>query len=315
MFYILILPSILIGWSLGSNNFASVFPGVAQKVVNYKVAIIVGAIFVVLGAWLGGAAGMHTLSSITNQSLMSASVLIISAAIVVIFMSKFGIPASVSQAVLGGILGIGIYNHDVNFAPLLKVLVIWAINPIVAIFVAMLLEFILGYFFKKIKSISLRSKVIKIGAIVIGGYGAYALGANNVANVTGAVATPIFHDNYSLAGLVGGLAIALGVLTYSRKVMRTVGRDIAVLSSFGSVIAVLAMSINVWIFSLLGAPVSASQAIVGAVIGVGFLKGVSLINKKTILKIVTGWVATPLVAGLITFVAYFSINLAISYFC
>ena len=314
MFWIFIIPAIFIGWSLGSNNFASVFPGIARKVVNSKIAVVSAATFVILGAWLGGSAGMKTLSSITNQDLLSASTLLISAAIVITFMSKFGIPASVSQAVLGGILGIGAYNHSVNFTPLIKVLVIWAINPIAAIFVAMLLQLILGYFFNKIKSLSLRSRIVKWGAIIVGSYGAYSLGANNVANVTGAIAGPLFDNDFVMASLVGGIAISFGILTYSRKVMRTVGNDIAVLSSFGSVIAVLAMSINVWIFSILGAPVSASQAIVGAVIGIGLLKGISLINKKTITKIVLGWIATPLVAGLITFGFYFSIKIVSAYF-
>ncbi len=308
MVWLFVLPSILIGWSLGSNNFASVFPGVARRIVNYKIAIVIGAIFVVLGAWLGGTAGIKTIASITDQSLVSSCVLMLSATIVIIFMSKFGIPASVSQAVLGGVLGIGLYNHNVNFSPLVKVLVIWIINPVSAVFIAILLELILGYFFNKVKSLSLRSRIVKWGALIVGGYGAYSLGANNVANVTGVVATPLFHNDFVLASLVGGISIALGVLTFSRKVMRTVGSDIAVLNGFGSVIAVLAMSVNVWIFSIFGAPVSASQAIVGAVVGIGFLKGVSLLNKKTIIKIVSGWVATPLVAGIIAYTAYYIVN-------
>jgi PiT family inorganic phosphate transporter len=290
---------------LGTNDSANIFGStVAQKVVEYRTAIIVAAIFIVIGSWVGGAAGMETLSSITSQSLTSASIAVLAAAIVVTFMSKWGIPVSTSQAVLGGILGIGIYNHNVNFTPLIKVLIVWVINPVGAMVIAVVLQLVLGHFYKKIGSISLRSKIIKWGALIIGAYGSYALGANNVANVTGAFAGPLFKNDYGLASLVGGLAIASGTLTYSKKVMMTVGKDIAALDSFGAVIAVLAISITVWIFSLIGVPVSTSQAIVGAVIGLGFLKGISFLNKKTIIKILLGWVATPLVAGIMAFVVY-----------
>jgi len=310
MLWIYLLPSLFMGWSLGTNDSANIFgPAVAQKVVKYRTAIIVAAIFIVIGSWVGGESGMKTLSSITTQSLTSASVAAFSAALVVTFMSKWGIPVSTSQAVLGGILGIGIYNHNVNFAPLIKVLIVWVINPIGAMVVAIGLQLTLGYFYKKIDSISLRSKIVKWGALIIGAYGSYALGANNVANVTGTFAGPLFKNNYGLASLVGGLAIASGTLTYSKKVMMTVGKDIAALDSFGAVIAVLAISITVWIFSLVGVPVSTSQAIVGAVIGLGFLKGISFLNKKTIIKILLGWIATPVIAGSMAFVIYLIVKL------
>jgi PiT family inorganic phosphate transporter len=310
MLWIYLLPSLFMGWSLGTNDSANIFgPTVAQKVVKYRTAIIVAAIFIIIGSWVGGSAGMATLSSITHQDLVSASVAVLSAAIVVTFMSKLGIPVSTSQAVLGGILGIGVFNHDVNFAPLIKVLIVWVINPVGAMGIAIVLQLFLGHFYKKINSVSLRSNIVKWGALIIGAYGSYALGANNVANVTGAFAGPLFKNNYPLASLVGGLAIASGTLTYSKKVMMTVGKDIAALDSFGSVVAVLAISITVWIFSLIGVPVSTSQAIVGAVIGIGFLKGISFLNKKTIIRIILGWVATPTVAGVMAFVVYLIIKL------
>ena len=62
------------------------------------------------------------------------------------------------------------------------------------------------------------------------------------------------------------------------------------------------------LFSLFGIPVSTSSAIVGAVVGVGLQKGAKSISKKTIMTILIGWVATPTLAGAVSFALYRVIN-------
>ena len=139
--------------------------------------------------------------------------------------------------------------------------------------------------------------VIQIGLVVFGCYGAYSLGANNVANV----ATFLVIDGMSPshAVLAGGVSIALGVLTFSKGVMTTVGRGITPLDGFSAFIVVLAQAITVHFYALVGVPVSTSQAVVGAVIGIGLAKGMHIINPKVLLKVLGGWVITPFLAGLL----------------
>jgi PiT family inorganic phosphate transporter len=72
---------------------------------------------------------------------------------------------------------------------------------------------------------------------------------------------------------------------------------------------VLGESITVWIYALLGIPVSTSQAIVGAVIGAGYARGSRLSSKKIILKIVSAWVNTPVISGAITFLIYYIVKM------
>ncbi len=105
--------------------------------------------------------------------------------------------------------------------------------------------------------------------------------------------------------MVGGLAIAFGGLTFSQKIMMTVGKQIIDLDYFSAAIAVLGEATTVWIYALLGIPVSVSQATVGAVIGAGYARGSKLTNKKILLKILSAWVNTPISSGLITFLIYF----------
>jgi len=72
---------------------------------------------------------------------------------------------------------------------------------------------------------------------------------------------------------------------------------------------VLAEAITVHIYAYIGVPVSTSQAVVGAVLGVGIVKGIETVKKRTLLNILVGWFFTPLVATLIAMGLYVVIHL------
>jgi PiT family inorganic phosphate transporter len=138
------------------------------------------------------------------------------------------------------------------------------------------------------------------GIIVAGCYGAYTLGANNVANVTGIyVGSGVLAAE--AAALIGGLSIALGALTYSRKVMETVGKGIVPLDPFSALVAVLAEALSLHLFTQIGVPVSSSQAIVGAVVGVGLVGDVQTVSVKMLARIGIGWIMTPVAGGALAY--------------
>jgi len=134
---------------------------------------------------------------------------------------------------------------------------------------------------------------------VAGCYGAYSLGANNVANVTGIYVGSALLS-CQMAAFIGGISIASGALTYGKKVMLTVGKGIAPLDPFTALVTVLAEALTLHLFTQIGVPVSSSQAVVGAVVGVGIVGGIRMINPKMLVKIAVGWLMPPFVAGLMT---------------
>ncbi|MEA1928597.1 MAG: inorganic phosphate transporter, partial [Candidatus Auribacterota bacterium] len=73
------------------------------------------------------------------------------------------------------------------------------------------------------------------------------------------------------------------------------------LSPFSALMVVITHSLALHFFTWLKIPVSSSQAVVGAVIGVGIYHGAKTINKKTMTKIFAGWLITPLIAGFLAF--------------
>lgn len=325
--YLQYIGGVFLGWSLGANDSANVFgTAVSSGMVRYRLAVLFTALFVILGAVYQGAAGIETYSRKLRKSssivqseenceksehfqssvMMKKSMIIsIAAAFTVTLMTIFKIPVSTSQAVVGAIIGVGLIQHDVNFLSLGKVITCWFLTPVGGAMFTLIFYSI----FKKIHnlwkpSIFIYDPVVTFLLIVCGCYGAYALGANNVANVSGIFVGPgLLTVNQAAIG--GGVAIAFGAVTFSKPVMTTVGKGIVKLDSFTALVCVLSHAVTVHIFAIIGVPVSTSQAIIGAVLGIGFIKGAHTVNYRSLLKVCSGWLATPVIASIFSAAAYY----------
>jgi PiT family inorganic phosphate transporter len=81
------------------------------------------------------------------------------------------------------------------------------------------------------------------------------------------------------------------------------------LDPFSALIVVLAEAVTVHFYTLVGVPVSTSQAVIGAVLGVGIVKSISTVKRRTLLNILIGWFFTPVLAGVISLSLYFIVHL------
>jgi PiT family inorganic phosphate transporter len=299
-----LLSGVFLGWSLGTNDSASVFgTGVSTGIVQYRTAVLLTAFFVMLGALLEGPKCMGTFSELSRLLSIEAFFCTLAAAIIMTIMTYLAIPASASQAIIGAVIGAGIISGSADFTKLFKIVSCWVVAPIGALFIAYVLHRFLSYLLAKtVTSLTRRNFLYYIGIMLTGSYGAYSLGANNVANVTGVYVSSGML-NAEIAALIGGLSIASGVMTSSKKVMMTVGKGIVPLDPFSALVAVLAEAVTLHVFTQLGVPVSFSQAIVGAVVGVGLVGDVQTVSGKMLIKISLGWVLTPALAGVLTFVS------------
>lgn len=293
---------LFMGWSLGSNDAANFFGvGVGAKIISYRTATILISIFVVIGALIEGEKCFATVGEISKLDLQMAFFTTLSAGLMVTLFTYFGLPTSTSQAIIGSILGGGLYLRVAEFNKLYKIVLCWILTPIGALIISYLLYHLLGNLVNKyLKRPLLRDAVIKGGLMISGCFGAYALGSNNVANVTGVyVNTGALSPFYG--ALIGSLSIAFGVLTYSGKVMETIGKKIVAIDAYSAFISGFSSALVVWIFTQVGVPVSSSQAIVGAVAGVGLVKGIRAVSMRSLIEIVIGWVSTPLTGGLVCY--------------
>jgi len=139
---------------------------------------------------------------------------------------------------------------------------------------------------------------------------AFAHGSNDVANAVGplaAIASTVQSGGEIAAKsampwwilMVGGLGIVVGLATYGWKVIATVGRKITELTPSRGFAAELGAASTVVIASSTGLPISTTHTLVGAVLGVGFARGIGAINLRTIGVIFMSWIITlPAGAGL-----------------
>lgn len=305
-----LLGGIFLGWSLGANGASYSFgPSVTSKMIRFWTAALLCSILVIIGAIWEGRAGIETLQGLTSITLKFAVISSISAAIAVTVMNFLGLPVSVSQAAVGAIIGIGVINRQLNFSGLGKVVLCWVGTPTGAIAIAVFLYHVLRPLNNRLaRNIFLQDSVLRVLLVAAGCYGAYALGANNVANVT-AVFVGAGYLSVAEAAIIGGASIALGVLTFSKRVMETVGSKLVKLDAFSATIVVTAVSVTVHIYALVGVPVPMSQATVGAVLGIGLTKGVQTVKKKTLFNILTAWTLTPFISCLLAILINFLSNL------
>lgn len=296
-----VISGIFLGWSLGANDSANIFgTGVTTGIVKYRTAILLTAIFVLIGSIIEGPKCMRIVGDLSRLVPIEAFLCALAAAITMTILTYFAIPASTSQAIIGAVIGAGILSGSADFSKLIKIVACWVLTPIGGMVFGYLLYHSLKFIFDKtIPSLTSRNTIYGVGIIVAGCYGAYSLGANNVANVTGIyVGSGLL--SCQTAAFIGGLSIASGTLTYGKKVMITVGKGIAPLDPFTALVTILAEAMTLHLFTQIGVPVSSSQAIVGAVVGVGIVGGLRTINPKMLVKITVGWLITPFAAGLMT---------------
>ena len=334
MIWFFLLGGLFLGWSLGANDAANVFgTAVGTRMIRFKRAALVASVFVILGAVVSGAGPTHTLKELGAVNAMAGSFTVaLAAAATVAWMTKLKLPVSTSQSIVGAIIGWNLFTGSpTDMTSLTKIVTTWAISPLLAALFAIVGYLIFKRTFWKFKIHMLKQDLYnRIGLVLIGAFAAYSLGANNIANVMGVFteASP-FKDiqifGFTISGiqqlfLIGGIAIAVGIYSYSQRVMMTVGNDLFKLTPTTALIVVLAESLVLFIFASQGlerflvsnglpaiplVPISSSHAVIGAVVGVGLVKGVREMRYGILGKIALGWIATPVVAGILSFCALF----------
>ncbi len=328
---------LFLGWSLGANDASNVFgSAVGSRMISFRKAAIISSIAVIFGAVIQGSGASQTLGDLGAVNALGGSFTVALAAAVTVFaMTRFSLPVSTTQAVVGAIIGWNFFTgNKTDSATLIKIVSTWVTGPVIGALFAIILFRMISLLKKKsnIHLIKFESR-IRTGLLLVGAFGAYSLGANNIANVMG-VFVPAFNLQeldlgfFSLSSnqqlfLFGGIAIAAGIISYSKRVMQTVGANIMQLSAEAALVVVLAHSLVLFIFSSSSlsamftkaglpaipmVPVSSTQVILGCIIGIGLYRGVHNINFRLAGEIALGWIITPVISGVISFFSLFFVK-------
>ena len=145
---------------------------------------------------------------------------------------------------------------------------------------------------------------------------AFAHGSNDVANAIGPVAAVISVAQNGVISaksslppwvlIIGGGGIVIGLATFGRHVIATVGKKITQLTPSRGFAAELAAATTIVIASGTGMPISTTHTLVGAVLGVGFARGIDAIDLRVVGRVFVSWVVT-IPAGAILAIVFFFI--------
>ncbi len=164
------------------------------------------------------------------------------------------------------------------------------------------------------KRLSDTEKVFKYMQVVTACYVAFAHGSNDVANAVGPLSAvvAIFNTHKvspnvpvpSWVLALGGVGIIVGIATYGYKVIKTIGGKITEITPTRGFSAEFGAATTILVCSKLGLPISTTHTLVGAVIGVGFARGIAALDLKVIRDIVVSWFVTIPFTAILTIFIY-----------
>jgi inorganic phosphate transporter, PiT family len=336
--WLFISTGLFLGWSLGANHAVNVFgTAVVSRMVRFNVAALIAGVFVTLGAVFSGSGAARTLNELgAINALAGCFTVALAVGVTVTWMTGLHLPVSTSQAVVGGIIGWNLFTGSpTDMSSLTKIISTWVVCPALSAGFAFVLYKLVATVIRKRKLHVLRlDAYTRAGLIIVGAFASYSLGANNIGNVMGMfVSASPFADikiteSLTFSGtqqlfLAGGIAIAIGIFTYSYRVMLTVGDELFKITPVAGLVVVLAEALVLFLFASEGlqdlliryklpsiplVPLSSTQVVIGAVVGVGMAKGGRGINYRVLGRIATGWLTAPVAACSFCFVGLFIVQ-------
>lgn len=211
------------------------------------------------------------------------------------------IPTSTIQILVFSTVGAGLaVGLPVRWATIDGLVVLWAVAPFAA--------FALGYLYTVVADRnrprpvpgSTLARPAALALVAVGAVASFAMGANDVSNASGAL---IMTGEFGLlaAAAVGGLGIALGVVTWGRPILERVAFRVVPMDSRTSVTAQFAQATVILVSVTFGAFTSMNQALVGAMIGTGFARGRGTVPWRALRDILSGWAVGPVSGAVVGF--------------
>jgi len=308
---LLIIVLVFFAINMGGSGIAPSFAAVyGAKIISRKKATLLFSLFVLIGALTLGDRVAKTLSSgLIAKELFTPDIalIILSSATISLFTANLlKVPQSTSWVTVTATLGVALHLNNLNWLKTLHILGMWLVLPVVS-FILTYLFFRYIYpprscnfrFHEKVHSWRKRIHYLSIASSC---YVAFAIGANNVANVVG----PLMGANL-LSPIWGFLIVSvlfgLGGWVIKDRTMKTVGKDIVPLGSITSFLVSFITASLLICASIMGFPQSLVQLSTLAIMAVGTIKHecVLAVKEHAVKRTFIVWPIAPLFSGLLSF--------------
>ena len=304
---VLIIIVLAFAWSIGAH-YTGACMGMPYGSGSIKLWPALGLMAVL--ALAGAVFASHRVESTVGLDIVSARHVTVVAALVIVtaafllttIYTARKIPTSTIQilvfCVVGMALGAGI---PVQWLTILKLAVIWVMAPPVALGLGYLfthgLDRVVGFNPDENSRQAAVLRTLSIILVVVGAAASFTMGANDVSNATGVfIMTHLF--SVWAAGLIGGIGLFIGVLTWGKPLLQKVAFDIVHVDLSMASAAQLVQALVVLLAVSFGFFTSMNQALVGAMTGAGLARGTGTIEWKAVANIVKGWIIAP-VSGIV----------------
>ena len=286
---VLIVLALAFAWSIGAHYTGAVMgmPHALHAIGAWR-ALLLMAPLTFLGATVASHAVEKRVGSglTANDLAVSKQVVVIGTAFAVTTAyNRLKVPTSTIQILVFSVVGAALASGaGVHWASIAHLAVVWAAAPLAALVLGAALTFALDH-------LPLGDR-IGLALVAVGAAAAFAMGANDVSNASGAlVGTGTFSP--LAAGAVGGAGLAVGVLTWGKPLLRRVAFEIVEVDRAMATAAQLVQATVVLGAVAFGFFTSMNQALVAAMAGAGFARGREAVHVQTLVGIVQGWLLGP----------------------
>ena len=312
----IVILALLYAFLNGVNDSSSIVATmISSRALSPRAALGLTAVAEFLGPFIFGIAVAKTIGhGIVLPEAISSSVILAALLAAVswnLLTGYLGLPSSSSHALIGGLIGavsMGAGWRAIQVSGLEKTLI--------PLFIAPLFGFVIGYIVLRIiirlsweasPSINESFRRNQIFTVIALGL---SHGSNDAPKAMGVITLALITEKYlntfivpTWVILLCALAIAAGTAVGGERLIRTVGGRFYKIEPIDAFSTQLASAIVVMTASLTGGPVSASQVISSAIMGVGAAERPNKVRWKIAQDIGTAWLltipATALVAALI----------------
>jgi PiT family inorganic phosphate transporter len=301
-----------------ANSIATI---VSTRVLTPFQAVLWAAFFNFAAAFFFGVHVANTIGKgIVDVAIVDNFVIlsgVIGAIILTATATHYGLPISVSHAIIGGYGGAAIAKAgfgSIIVSGYSKILIFIFLAPILAFIVAIFFSIVTLWIVRK-KSPYKVDKYFRKLQLVSAALYSLSHGTNDAQKTMGIIAIVLFTNGllgdvfYVPFGIVilSHSVIAFGTLIGGWKVIRTLGMRVTKLTPFGGFSAETSAGLTISLASIFGIPVSTTHTITGAIIGIGSLKSFSAVRWGVARNILWAWVLTiPLSGGFAALTYYLS---------
>lgn len=326
IFLIPCIIAIFLAINMGASGITASFAATyGANLIRKGLLSVAFGIFVLLGALIAGGKVMSTIGGEVVPSMqmnwLTVSIILLSSAISIFFANLLRVPQSTSQSTVGALVGVAFYLNSLNPSKLLlEIVPAWFVLPIISIGITYFASACLrkSTILAGVIRIVALSKypVYKFLAIACSCYLAFSIGANNVANAAGPLASMMMNEQNLLQGDSATLPIVLlstlfvapwfgiGGSMLGKEVIETTGRKITDIGPVGAAFINFVTATLLLLASVTrGLPISLVQLSISSMIALGISKvGVKqILTQSSVIRLLTIWITAPLISLVIAF--------------